>query len=55
MESVFAEATLAVPTTTTTTTTAMSTGGRVGRHGESLSYLLGEMQVVARAHPGASW
>ncbi len=55
VESVFAEATLAVPTTTTTTTTAMSTGGRVGRHGESLSYLLGEMQVVARAHPGASW
>ena len=53
VEAVFAEATLTVPSTTTTTT--MSTGGRVGCHGESLSYLLGEMQVVARAHPGASW
>lgn len=33
----------------------MQTGGRTGRHGESFSYLLGEMQVVARAHPGATW
>ena len=57
VESAFAEATLTVPSTpkSTTASTAMSTGGRVGRHGESLSYLLGEMQVVARAHPGASW
>jgi ring-1,2-phenylacetyl-CoA epoxidase subunit PaaC len=30
-------------------------GGRVGRHGEALSRLLAEMQVVARAHPGARW
>ncbi len=31
------------------------TGGRHGRHTEALSYLLAEMQVLHRAHPGASW
>lgn len=30
-------------------------GGRHGRHTEELSYLLAEMQVVHRAHPGARW
>ena len=30
-------------------------GGRAGVHTEHLSYLLAEMQVVHRAHPGASW
>lgn len=30
-------------------------GGRYGRHTEHLSYLLGEMQVLHRAHPGARW
>jgi len=30
-------------------------GGRAGRHTEALSYLLGEMQVLHRAHPGARW
>jgi ring-1,2-phenylacetyl-CoA epoxidase subunit PaaC len=30
-------------------------GGRAGRHTEHLSYLLAEMQVVHRAHPGARW
>jgi ring-1,2-phenylacetyl-CoA epoxidase subunit PaaC len=30
-------------------------GGRAGRHTEHLSYLLGEMQVLHRAHPGATW
>lgn len=30
-------------------------GGRQGQHGEHLSYLLAEMQVVHRAHPGAIW
>ncbi|HEX6967622.1 MAG TPA: 1,2-phenylacetyl-CoA epoxidase subunit PaaC [Micromonosporaceae bacterium] len=30
-------------------------GGRTGLHTEHLSYLLGEMQVLHRAHPGASW
>ena len=31
------------------------TGGRHGRHTEALSYLLAEMQVLHRAHPGARW
>jgi ring-1,2-phenylacetyl-CoA epoxidase subunit PaaC len=30
-------------------------GGRAGLHTEHLSYLLAEMQVVHRAHPGAAW
>jgi len=30
-------------------------GGREGRHTEHLSYLLAEMQVLHRAHPGATW
>lgn len=30
-------------------------GGRRGLHTEHLSYLLGEMQVLHRAHPGARW
>jgi ring-1,2-phenylacetyl-CoA epoxidase subunit PaaC len=30
-------------------------GGRDGVHTEHLSYLLAEMQVVHRAHPGARW
>jgi len=30
-------------------------GGRSGRHSEHLSRLLAEMQVIARAHPGARW
>jgi len=30
-------------------------GGRVGRHSSHLGYLLAEMQVLARKHPGASW
>ena len=34
---------------------AQTTGGRRGMHGEDFSYLIGELQVVARAHPGASW
>ena len=29
--------------------------GHVGVHSEHLSYLLGEMQSLARAHPGATW
>jgi ring-1,2-phenylacetyl-CoA epoxidase subunit PaaC len=31
------------------------TGGRFGRHTESLGHLLAEMQIVARSHPGARW
>nr|WP_314214335.1 1,2-phenylacetyl-CoA epoxidase subunit PaaC [Pseudarthrobacter equi] len=30
-------------------------GGREGLHSEHLGYLLAEMQVLAREHPGASW
>jgi len=30
-------------------------GGRGGSHTEHLSYLLAEMQVLHRAHPGAKW
>jgi len=30
-------------------------GGRSGRHSSYLGYLLAEMQVLARQHPGASW
>ena len=30
-------------------------GGRQGQHSEHLGYLLAEMQVVHREHPGASW
>ncbi|MBX3146409.1 MAG: phenylacetate-CoA oxygenase subunit PaaC [Gemmatimonadales bacterium] len=31
------------------------TGGRKGRHTESLGPLLAEMQIVPRSHPGATW
>lgn len=30
-------------------------GGRRGRHSEHLGYILAEMQVLAREHPGAKW
>jgi ring-1,2-phenylacetyl-CoA epoxidase subunit PaaC len=50
VEGALREATLDVPGDVT-----MQRGGRVGRHSEGFSYLLGEMQVVARAHPGATW
>ena len=29
--------------------------GRRGEHSEHLGYVLAEMQVLARKHPGASW
>ncbi|MGH8820332.1 MAG: Phenylacetic acid catabolic protein, partial [Rhodoferax sp.] len=29
--------------------------GKVGLHSEHLSYLLGEMQSLARQHPEATW
>ena len=31
------------------------TQGKEGLHSEHLSYLLGEMQSLARAHPDATW
>lgn len=33
----------------------MQRGGRSGLHSEHLGYLLAEMQVLQRAHPGATW
>jgi ring-1,2-phenylacetyl-CoA epoxidase subunit PaaC len=39
----------------TPVTTWRPSGGRQGRHTEALSYLLTEMQVLHRAHPGATW
>ena len=47
---VLAMATLDVPETSW-----RPTGGRTGRHTEAMSYLLAEMQVLHRAHPGAAW
>ena len=47
---VFAEAELEVPTTPMS-----SAGGRHGSHFPTLGYLLAEMQVLARQHPGATW
>lgn len=45
------EATLAVPGDEV----VMQSGGRHGRHTEGFSYLIDELQVLARAHPGATW
>lgn len=47
---VLAEAELEVPQLA-----AAPGGGRRGRHSEHLGYLLAEMQVLAREHPGATW
>lgn len=47
---VFAEADLGVPTGFVS-----AGGGRHGRHFSTLGYLLAEMQVLARQHPGATW
>lgn len=50
IEALFAEAELEVPDVP-----AAVGGGRHGRHSEHLGYMLAEMQVLAREHPGASW
>jgi ring-1,2-phenylacetyl-CoA epoxidase subunit PaaC len=50
IDSVLADATLARPETN-----VVHTGGRRGVHTEHMGFLLAEMQVLARAHPGASW
>ena len=47
---VLAEAELEVPQVP-----AALGGGRRGKHSEHLGYILAEMQVLAREHPGASW
>src|SRR5262249_31123530 len=33
----------------------MQSGGRACRHSEHLGHLLAQMQVLHRAHPGATW
>ncbi|MGN9811184.1 1,2-phenylacetyl-CoA epoxidase subunit PaaC [Micromonospora sp. BQ11] len=50
VSTVLDEATLTRPETTWA-----PAGGRDGVHTEHLSYLLAEMQVLHRAHPGARW
>jgi ring-1,2-phenylacetyl-CoA epoxidase subunit PaaC len=47
---VFAEAELEVPSGPMS-----SAGGRTGSHFPTLGFLLAEMQVLARQHPGATW
>ncbi|PTT65288.1 1,2-phenylacetyl-CoA epoxidase subunit PaaC [Arthrobacter sp. HMWF013] len=47
---VLAEAELEVPDVP-----AAPGGGRQGKHSEHLGYILAEMQVLAREHPGANW
>ncbi len=47
---VFTEAELAVPDAAFS-----AAGGRQGRHFSTLGFLLAEMQVLARQHPGATW
>lgn len=47
---VLAEAELTVPQLT-----SAKGGGRQGNHSEYLGYILAEMQVLAREHPGATW
>jgi len=47
---VIERATLTVPDVPVATT-----GGRRGEHSDALVSLLADMQVVARAHPGAAW
>jgi ring-1,2-phenylacetyl-CoA epoxidase subunit PaaC len=51
VQKVFQIATLRVPSENTW----MQSGGKRGVHSEHLGYLLAEMQVVHRAHPGAKW
>lgn len=47
---IFAEATLEMPGDGATIT-----GGREGRHGEEMGFLLAELQYMQRTYPGASW
>lgn len=47
---IFAEATLEMPAEGATIT-----GGREGRHGEEMGFLLAELQYMQRTYPGATW
>lgn len=51
LSKVFTVATLQMPTADAW----MQKGGKQGVHTEHLGFLLAEMQVVHRAHPGAKW
>jgi ring-1,2-phenylacetyl-CoA epoxidase subunit PaaC len=48
-------ATLALAQLQASPATGFVSGGKNGIHSEHLSYLLGEMQSLARAHPQAVW
>lgn len=50
IKSVFEEATIPLPTVAW-----MQSGGKEGRHSEHLGFVLGEMQFLQRANPGAEW
>ncbi len=50
IDAVFAEARLEVPPGFVS-----SAAGRRGGHFPTLGFLLAEMQVLARQHPGATW
>lgn len=50
VNTMLAEATLSVPKPD-----GYLSQGKAGRHSEHLGHLLAEMQVLQRAHPGASW
>ena len=51
VEQVLNEATLSMPPRDAW----MQSGGKQGRHGEAMGYLLAEMQFLQRAYPGAQW
>lgn len=46
---------LAAANLTATAGTWMQTGGKDGRHGEYLGFILSEMQFLQRAYPGLEW
>jgi ring-1,2-phenylacetyl-CoA epoxidase subunit PaaC len=50
VERIFAEAHLEMPETGW-----LQTGGRKGRHGEAMGYLLADLQYMQRTFPGAVW
>ena len=50
LAAIFAEAGLELPAAPW-----MQSGGRQGRHGEAMGYLLAELQYMQRTYPGAVW
>ena len=54
IEAILHEATLKMPAAQASSSGYVSTG-KLGAHSEHMGYLLAEMQVLARAHPGATW